>query len=62
MSKRQLKLFCTFAEDGFFDRGRAYLECSSWRKSEPKRWKVKELLAIEKIINKISIGGENETT
>jgi len=53
MSKRQLKLFCTFAEDGFFDKGRTYLECAKWRRSEPKRWAVNDLISIEKLLKEL---------
>ena len=54
LSKRQLKIFIQFADDGFFEKGHAFLENAKWRKTDPKRWEVKDLVSIEKVLEKLT--------
>lgn len=54
LSKRQLKLFIQFADDGFFEKGHAFLENAKWREADPKRWAVKDLVSIEKVLAKLT--------
>tara|TARA_B100000965_G_scaffold96784_1_gene79124 strand:+ start:1627 stop:1851 length:225 start_codon:yes stop_codon:yes gene_type:complete len=58
LSKRQLKIFIEFADDGFVEKGNTFLEDSKWRKADPKRWSVKDLMNIEKVLAKLTIRGD----
>ena len=54
LSKQQLNIFIQFADDGFFEKGHAFLENAKWRKTDPKRWAVKDLVSIEKVLEKLT--------
>ena len=54
LSKRQLNIFIQFADDGFFEKGHAFLENAKWRKTDPPTIAVKDRVTIEKVLEKLT--------